>query len=91
LGKKKIRMRMCVLKMKILVTIYSREREMRRHRGHRRCEFDRFPKRRPAVPERAMNEATLSVNIGDFRSVVDRVITSAGRGGSFERAFGPGS
>jgi hypothetical protein len=53
LGKKKIRMRMCVLKTKILVTIYSREREMRIHRGRRRCEGDRFPEASPAVPERA--------------------------------------
>jgi hypothetical protein len=33
-----------------------------------------------------------SVNAGDrFRSIVDRIVTGAGRGGSFERAFGPGS
>jgi hypothetical protein len=56
--------------------LYSREREMRRHRR-------RFPKRLAMI-----YEATLLMAI-DFKA--SRVVTGAGRGGSFEWAFGLGS
>jgi hypothetical protein len=47
---------------------------------------------RPTVPE-ALDDirSDASVNGDRFRSVVDHVVTGAGRDGLFERAFGPGS
>jgi hypothetical protein len=47
---------------------------------------------RPAVSEVLDDtRSNASVNEDQFQSIVDRVVTGAGRDGLFEWAFGPGS